>query len=199
MALAPLAYRAAARALFAPFGGLSDIRRQALDAMQLRAGERVLELGCGPGELTAELLARGAQVDAVDVSEEMLGDAMQRAPSAAFEQADLTRYVPRRKYDAVLLSFVLHELDPADISAVVARAAFALAPSGRLAILDHWLPRGSSGKVWQGILGLIEPARVNQWLSLDLAALMRSNELLAATDRPLAGGRARLIVATRQA
>ena len=120
--------------------------------MQLRPGERVLELGCGPGELTAGLLGRGAQVDAVDVSDDMLRDAMRRAPGASFEQADLVRYVPRRKYDAVLLSFVLHE-----------------------------------------------PARVTQWLSLDLNAILRSNELSAVVDRSLAGGRARLLVATRQA
>ncbi len=167
--------------------------------MQLRPGERVLELGCGPGELTAGLLGRGAQVDAVDVSDDMLRDAMRRAPGASFEQADLVRYVPRRKYDAVLLSFVLHELDPVDISAVVTRAAFARSPDGRLVILDHSLPRGSSGRIWQGILGLLEPARVTQWLSLDLNAILRSNELSAVVDRSLAGGRARLLVATRQA
>lgn len=167
--------------------------------MQLRPGEQVLELGCGPGALTAELLRRGVRVDAVDFSEDMLRDAARRAPGARYEQADLTRYVPHRRYDAVLLSFVLHELDPSDISAVVTRAAFALGDGGRLTILDHSLPRGSSGAIWQGVLGLIEPARVNQWLALDLQALLRSNELGAVIDRPLAGGRARLLVATRQA
>jgi ubiquinone/menaquinone biosynthesis C-methylase UbiE len=195
--LTSFGYRVAARSLFAPFGGLALIRRQALDAMQIRAGERVLELGCGPGELTAELLNRGARVHAVDVSEAMLRDARQRAPSASFDQADITRYVPDGRYDVILLSFVLHELEPADISAIVGHSASALARNGRLVIVDHSAPRGSAGRIWRWVLAMIEPTNMDHWLSIDLAALCRTNDLIPALDRAMAGGRARLVVAIR--
>ncbi len=49
-----LAYRIAARALFAPFGGLATMRRRAVDGLGIRPGSRVLELGYGD-----ELLAGG--------------------------------------------------------------------------------------------------------------------------------------------
>lgn len=195
--LTPRAYRAAARALFAPFGGLASIRRQTLDAMQIKAGESVLELGCGPGELTAELLKRGARVHAIDVSDEMLRDALERAPAATFERADLTRYAPGRRYDAILLSFVLHELEPADITAVVERAAASLASGGRLVILDHSAPRGTAGRIWRSVLDAIEPTSMERWLSIDMAALCRAQDLTPAMDRAMAGGRARVIVGTR--
>src|SRR5829696_1563679 len=75
-------YRFAAHALFTPFGGLTVIRRAAIDALRLRPGTRVLELGCGPGDVTAQLLERGTIVEAVDGSPEMLSAAAARAPAA---------------------------------------------------------------------------------------------------------------------
>ena len=53
-----------------------------------KAGERILDLGCGTGALTAEIAARGAEVLGVDRSEEMIAQARRKFPALRFEVMD---------------------------------------------------------------------------------------------------------------
>jgi SAM-dependent methyltransferase len=53
-----------------------------------KAGERILDLGCGTGALTAEIAARGAEVLGVDRSEEMIEQARKKFPALRFEVMD---------------------------------------------------------------------------------------------------------------
>ncbi|HKW64333.1 MAG TPA: methyltransferase domain-containing protein [Candidatus Acidoferrum sp.] len=53
-----------------------------------KAGERILDLGCGTGALTAEIAARGAEVLGVDRSAEMIGQARKKFPALRFEVMD---------------------------------------------------------------------------------------------------------------
>jgi hypothetical protein len=79
----------------------------------------------------------------------------------------------------------------------VRRSASALARTGRLVIVDHYAPPGSAERIWRWVLAMIEPTNIHYWLSIDLAALFRPNDLIPAVDRTMAGERARLVVATR--
>lgn len=198
MHLQPTLYRFAARAMFASFGGLDALRRRSLDLLGVKEGDRVLELGCGPGDVTAELLRRGATVHAIDSSAEMLSVAVKRAPAATFERSDVRSFNPRLGYDVVVIFFVMHELPIGDVTAVIDRATSALASGGRLAIVDHAIPDGSAGARWRTVLHLVESRRVDEWLNLDLRALLRGAGLRNEVTADLAGGRAQLIVATRQ-
>jgi ubiquinone/menaquinone biosynthesis C-methylase UbiE len=61
-----------------------------LDALPLTQGQRVLDLGCGVGDLAAEFVNRGSCVIGVDAQEELLLDARSRRLSnAEFRMADL--------------------------------------------------------------------------------------------------------------
>jgi SAM-dependent methyltransferase len=53
-----------------------------------KAGERILDLGCGTGALTAEIAARGAEVLGVDRSEQMIAQARKKFPALRFEVMD---------------------------------------------------------------------------------------------------------------
>jgi trans-aconitate methyltransferase len=53
-----------------------------------KAGERILDLGCGTGALTAEIAGRGAEVLGVDRSEEMIAQARKKFPALRFELMD---------------------------------------------------------------------------------------------------------------
>jgi SAM-dependent methyltransferase len=57
---------------------------------RLPGGARVLDLGCGPGIVAAELVRR-SRVVGVDLSIEQLRLARRRVPNASFVQADMTR------------------------------------------------------------------------------------------------------------
>jgi SAM-dependent methyltransferase len=60
------------------------------DALPLAQGQRVLDLGCGVGDLAAELVNRGSYVIGVDAHEELLLEARSRRLSnAEFRMADL--------------------------------------------------------------------------------------------------------------
>ncbi|MCB0995255.1 MAG: class I SAM-dependent methyltransferase [Acidimicrobiales bacterium] len=68
-----------------------------VELLDLRAGERVLDVGCGPGRHAHELARRGVQVVGVDISERFVEVARAGAPAGAtFERLD-ARHLP---YDA---------------------------------------------------------------------------------------------------
>src|ERR1700745_650324 len=53
-----------------------------------KPGERILDLGCGTGALTAEIATRGAEVVGVDRSQEMIAQARRKFPELHFEVLD---------------------------------------------------------------------------------------------------------------
>src|SRR5438874_512344 len=53
-----------------------------------KPSERILDLGCGTGALTAEIATRGAEVLGVDRSEEMITQAKRKFPELRFEVMD---------------------------------------------------------------------------------------------------------------
>ena len=88
-----------------------------------RPGERVLDLGCGTGELTAMLAARGATVTGLDASEDMLAPARVRHPALAFTAADAQALTYDAAFDAVFSNAALHWMPRmGDVIAGVARA-----------------------------------------------------------------------------
>lgn len=95
-----------------------------------QAGEHILDLGCGTGELAASIAAAGAYVTCVDVSPEMVAAARRRVPDAAFQVADAQQLGYERAFDAVFSNATLHWMrDPAAAASGMARA---LRPGGRL-------------------------------------------------------------------
>jgi SAM-dependent methyltransferase len=84
-----------------------DELTQALDAFQPSGS--VLELACGPGVWTTQLLQHATDITAVDASPEMLAMAAARAghDRVRFIQADLFAWAPDRRYDVVFFGFWL--------------------------------------------------------------------------------------------
>jgi SAM-dependent methyltransferase len=75
----------------------------------VQAGQRALDVGCGPGALTAELLRRGAKVSAVDPSPQFVDAAQERYPEADVRQA-FAEELPfaDNEFDAALAQLVVH-------------------------------------------------------------------------------------------
>jgi ubiquinone/menaquinone biosynthesis C-methylase UbiE len=110
----------------------------------VRAGERVLDLGCGSGNAT-ELLARaGAEVTAVDPEPRLLDVARQRLAaaglSAAFAQGVAGKIpLADASVDAVVSVFAM--VFAPDPDHVVAEVSRVLRRPGRL-VFTAWLPEG---------------------------------------------------------
>ncbi|HEV7968377.1 MAG TPA: methyltransferase domain-containing protein [Candidatus Acidoferrales bacterium] len=73
-----------------------------------QAGERILDLGCGTGHLTAQIAESGAQVTGVDRSVEMVTAARLAYPKLTFEISDARNLPFRGEFDAVFSNATLH-------------------------------------------------------------------------------------------
>lgn len=100
----------------------------------LATARRAVDMGCGPGNSTELLAARfpEAAVTGIDSSPEMLAAARARLPRLAFEQADLTTWMPAEPVDLLYANAVFQWVP--DHLAVLVRLMGALAPGGVLAV-----------------------------------------------------------------
>jgi SAM-dependent methyltransferase len=103
------------------------------------SGRRVLEAGCGGGELTAWLTEHGATVTAFDSSPVMAGLARERvAGQAEVLVADLAQpltFAATGSYDLVVASLVLHYIR--DWAPVLAEFRRVLTPAGAVVFTTH--------------------------------------------------------------
>jgi len=104
--------------------GKLRIKRRAkmlIEACGLRSGLKVLELGCGSGNYTELYAASGADMTAVDLSEELLDLAKKRSPKVNFllTPAETLEGIPDDSMDCVIGNAVLHHFDvPAALRAM---------------------------------------------------------------------------------
>src|SRR6202035_2825910 len=93
-----------------PSGELARVRDQVLEALDsFHASGDVLELACGPGTWTRELLRHARTITAVDGAPEMLALARERLQDERVQllRADLFDWEPDRRYDVVFFGFWL--------------------------------------------------------------------------------------------
>ena len=100
-----------------------------VELLAAKSGERILDLGCGTGTLTAEIAASGAELLGVDRSAEMIAEARRKFPKLRFEVHDARSLTFSREFDAVFSNAALHWIPEAE--RVVAGVARALRPGGR--------------------------------------------------------------------
>jgi demethylmenaquinone methyltransferase/2-methoxy-6-polyprenyl-1,4-benzoquinol methylase len=114
-----------------------DELEAALDAFR-PAGD-VLELACGPGTWTQQLLRYADRITAIDSSPEMLARAANRVEHDArvrFIRADLFDWRPDREYDVVFFGFWLSHVPLERFDAFWSTVVGALAPNGRVFFAD---------------------------------------------------------------
>ncbi len=94
-----------------------------------QSGERIIDLGCGTGQLTAKIAESGATVLGIDASPAMVASATRDFPEIDFTVADARSFVVDPAFDAVFSNATLHWVKPAE--AVVDAVYAALKPGGR--------------------------------------------------------------------
>ncbi|WP_296145685.1 MULTISPECIES: class I SAM-dependent methyltransferase [unclassified Pseudonocardia] len=124
---------------------LGDIRRQpwfraAIDvfADAVRGLGPVLDVGCGPGTVTAYLAERGLDVSGVDLSPRMVEHARRLHPQCRFEVASATALdLADASYGGLLGWWSLFNLPRDVLPKVLASFARALVPGGQLIVATH--------------------------------------------------------------
>ncbi len=101
---------------------------------------RVLDFGCGIGNLTKFLVGAFQSVHGYDPSSASVKLAKERAPAAEFTFDEDS--LAASSYGAVVIANVLHHVPPVDREALLARVATKLAPGGKLVVFEHnpWNP-----------------------------------------------------------
>lgn len=124
----------------ASWGGFADPARAALlDAADVGPGTRLLDVGCGTGELLAAAAARGAVLAGADLAPGMVARSRAAAPGADVRVADAADLPwPDGSFDVVAVVNALHLAD--DPAAAVAESARVLGPGGVLAVCG-WAER----------------------------------------------------------
>jgi SAM-dependent methyltransferase len=115
-----------------------ELLEEACALAGLGPGDLVLEIGCGSGQLTRDLLRAGLEVIAVEPGAQLLSLAAAHLEGAGevtfvnlrFEDAQL----PRGRFRAVFAASSFHWIDP---EVGWAKVADLLAPGGTLALLQH--------------------------------------------------------------
>ena len=103
-----------------------------------RPAGSVLELACGPGVWTGQLLRHATDVTAVDGSPEMLAIAAARPGAGRLRlmQADLFDWVPDRRYDVVFFGFWLSHVPLERFASFWSLVADCLTDGGRVFFAD---------------------------------------------------------------
>ena len=165
--LAPF-YDSFARIFLIPFGGEVHFREKALDLLDLKAGMKVLELGCGTGTMSKLLAKRNIKVVGVDLSPNMLQIAKQKSNLDCICH-DILTFNGKGQFDRVLLSFVLHEMAEDTILGALKTAHCALKPDGQLGILDFSQTSISSlNFILKLYLKITEPIEAQQFVKKGL-------------------------------
>jgi SAM-dependent methyltransferase len=98
----------------------------------------VLDVGCGPGTVTAHLAGLGLDVSGVDLSGEMVGHARRRYPELRFEIASATALgLAPASLGGVLGWWSLFNLPREALQEVLAAFATALVPGGQVLVGTH--------------------------------------------------------------
>jgi trans-aconitate methyltransferase len=83
-----------------------------LEILSPQKSDRILDLGCGTGQLTHRIANTGAVAIGIDRSPEMIAQAQQNYPNVQFEVADATNFTFSEPFDAVFSNAVLHWVKP---------------------------------------------------------------------------------------
>lgn len=106
---------------------VAELGAPLLELLAPRAGERILDLGCGDGFLTERLAALGCDVVGVDASPEQVAAAQRRGLYARVARAEALPFAG--EFDAVFSNAVLHWVK--DAAGAISAVRRALRPGGR--------------------------------------------------------------------
>lgn len=154
--------------------------RHVLDTVvqQVGAGEPVLDLGCGPGQVGQYLAERGLLVVGMDLAQQMLQVARRRTGNGRMCCGDM-RSLPFRSgmFSAVVAYYSVHNLPRPALRTACAEIHRILKPSGSFVVATHL----GEGEVYS-----------NEFLGHGIetvgGVLYRDDELLRVTRRPLVRG-----------
>jgi trans-aconitate methyltransferase len=113
------------------FGYVSGFGANLVEVLDPQPGERIVDLGCGTGQLAAQIAAAGADVEGLDADAGMVERARAEHPGLRVRLADARHFTVETTVDAVFSNAALHWVAPQDQTDVLRHVRAALRPGGR--------------------------------------------------------------------
>jgi trans-aconitate methyltransferase len=124
-----------------------------LELLDPKPVERILDVGCGTGHLTAQIAATGALVEGIDADPAMLARCRSEHPELSVRHADVRAFTAHSPFDAVLSNATLHGIPESDQPVALARIRAAMRAGGRFVA-----EMGGTGNV-EAVVGAVDQVR----------------------------------------
>ena len=182
-------------------------RRRAVESLDLRPGDLVVDLACGTGlnfSLLEERIGPRGRLVGVDLTDAMLAQARQRIEAEGWSnvslvQADAAAFEFPSEVDAILSTYALTQVP--ECREVIAHGAAALSAGGRWAVLDLKVPDNAPRRLAQLGIAAVRPfASIEEWTARRPWEAIRAameTELTEATWTELCFGTAFLAAGSR--
>ncbi|GAB4029149.1 class I SAM-dependent methyltransferase [Spirosoma jeollabukense] len=168
-----------------------------LNWLEPQPGERILDLGCGTGELTARLAESGAEIIGLDASASMIAKSRQSFPKLTFQLGDARDFRTDQPFDAIFSNATLHWIQETEQLSLLTAVFKALRPGGRF--VAELGGRGNVARILNALrqtlteLGIRQPINPNYFPSvgqyttmLEQAGFCVTSAQLFDRDTPLA-------------
>ncbi len=136
--------------------GRIDEVYQAIATRVAAPGRRILDIGCGTGNVALACAARGAEVVGIDINAGMLEVAREKAAASdghvqwlELGIAEIEDRFAKASFDSVVSCLAFSELSQDEQAYALRVARSLLAPGGEIVIADEVVPRGTARRAWQ--------------------------------------------------
>jgi demethylmenaquinone methyltransferase/2-methoxy-6-polyprenyl-1,4-benzoquinol methylase len=184
-------------------------RRRAVEALDLRPGDTVVDIACGTGlnfPLLEEAIGTDGRIVGVDLTDAMLAQARRRIETSGWGnvslvQADAAEFEFPAEVEAIVSTYALSQVP--ECGEVIAHGAAALPSGGRWVVLDLKVPDKAPRRLAQLGVAAVRPfASIEEWIARRPWEAIRAameDELADVTWTELCFGTAFLAAGSRQA
>lgn len=98
-------------------------------------GKKVLDIGCGVGNLTKYIMDKGFNVEGIDLLKEILNIAKQKYSDIKFYEMNMKEITLRKKYDGIMLAYSLFHLTKKEVIEVLPKYYDLLNSNGKILLI----------------------------------------------------------------
>ena len=171
-------------------GGEQRMRKLFLKDLEINPHAKVLDLCCGAGQATQELVKHFQNVTGLDASPIAIQRAKRNVPQAAYVESFAEKMpFSDRSFDLVITNTAMHEMDSAQLQQIIEETYRILTPDGQFIIIDFHRP--TNPLFWLPVatfLWLFETETAWELIKTDLHQLLTKSGFAIASCQLYAGG-----------